>query len=216
MNNKQRLKILDVIHGLNGSIAPNGVRRPAIDIETSIEQVNSIITGASPTTRRNIERMIRLVVPDTLAPIFEGADMDADVLGRFVNDRNDALNRIQLNSDAIGSTAKTKGLSETHIVAHELGHWLYNNLLSNRDKKEFGAQSTGTMMQRVVFIMLRDRDAMRDTALRSSYFKGSKDAVGFGNALDSPAEYFANQFALFMNHKYDLMMWPNEPFFTML
>ena len=61
----------------------------------------------------------------------------ADVLGRYVNDRNDALNRIQLNSDAIGNTAQTKGLSETHVVAHELGHWLYNNLLSNRDKKEF-------------------------------------------------------------------------------
>ena len=213
MNNKQRLKILDVIHGLNGSIAPNGVRRPAIDIETSIEQVNSIITGASPTTRRNIERMIRLVVPDTLAPIFEGADMDADVLGRFVNDRNDALNRIQLNSDAIGSTAKTKGLSETHIVAHELGHWLYNNLLSNRDKKEFWSAINGYYDAEGRLYNEGDRDAMRDIALRSPYFKGSKDAVGFGNALDSPAEYFANQFALFMNHKYDLMMWPNEPFF---
>jgi hypothetical protein len=39
----------------------------------------------------------------------------------YVNDRNDALNRIQLNTDAIGNTAQTKGLSETHIVGHELG-----------------------------------------------------------------------------------------------
>lgn len=213
MNNKQRLKILDVLHGLNGSIAPNGVRRPAIDIETSIEQVNSIITGASPTTRKNIERMIRLIVPDTLAPIFESADMDADVLGRYVNDRNDALNRIQLNSDAIGNTAQTKGLSETHIVGHELGHWLYNNLLSNRDKKEFWGAINGYYDAEGRLYKDGDRDAMRDIALRSPYFKGTKDAVGFGNALDTPAEYFANQFALFMNHKFDLMMWPNEPFF---
>ena len=115
MNNKQRLKILDVIHGLNGSIAPNGVRRPAIDIETSIEQVNSIITGASPTTRRNIERMIRLVVPDTLAPIFEGADMDADVLGRFVNDRNDPLT---VSAMLMQLDGKTKGLAKPLLLTN--------------------------------------------------------------------------------------------------
>lgn len=213
MNNKMRLKILRTIHGLQASIAPNGVRLPAVDIDTSLDQVNKIIIGASPTTRRNIERMMRLIVPDTLAPIFETAEMDTSVLGRYVNDRNDALNRIQLNAEAIQNGAKTQGLSETHVVAHEMGHWLYNNLMSNGDKSDFWKAIDGYYDGDGKLYKDGDRDAMRDIALRSPYFKGSAKSVGFSNALDSPAEYFANQFSLFMNHKYDLMMWPNEPFF---
>ena len=136
-----------------------------------IEQVNSIITGASPTTV-GIYTHDPLVVPDTLAPILRVLTWTLMFLV-VCNDRNDALNRIQLNADAIGSTAKTKGLSETHIVAHELGHWLYNNLLSNRDKKNWSAingyyDAEGRLYNE------GDRDAMRDIALRSPYFKGSK------------------------------------------
>lgn len=214
MNNKLRLKILSTLHDLNGSIAPNGVRRPAIDIEDSLVQLNGIFDKASPTTRSNMERLMRMVVPDQLAPIFETADMDATVLGRFVNDRNDALNRIQLNPEAINKAINEKGLSETHIVAHELGHWIYNNLMSNADKSEFWRAIDGYYDGDGRLYKDGDRDAMRDIALRSPYFKGSKKAVGFDNALDSPSEYFANQFALFMNHKYDLMMWPDTPFWT--
>ena len=214
MNNKLRLRVLATLHDLNGSVAPSGIRRPSIDIEESLVKLNGIFDKSSPTTRSNMERLMRMVVPDQLAPIFETADMDATVLGRFVNDRNDALNRIQLNPEAINKALKEKGLSETHVVAHELGHWVYNNLMSNPDKAEFWRAIDQYYDGEGRLYKDGDRDAMRDIALRSPYFKSVKKSVGFDNALDSPSEYFANQFALFMNHKYDLMMWPDTPFFT--
>ena len=215
MSNGTRLKMLDTIHGLVDSIAPNGIRKPTVDIETSLQQLDTIYQGASPTTRNNMEKLIRLVAPDEVAPIFETADMDADVLGRFVNDRNDALNRVQINADMIGKTADTVGLSETHIVAHELGHWVYSNLMTNADKKQFWRAISGYYDGDGRLFKGGEQDAMMRIRTRSPYFKGADGReVGFKNALDNPAEYFANQFSLYMGQKYDLMMWPNQTFWN--
>ena len=207
-----RLRAIQTMHTLMSNIAPNGVRRPSTDITTSLAQVDNIYAGASATTRANISKLIRLVVPDGTAPIFKGVDMDASVLGRFVSDRNTALNQIEINPEMIGKTKDTVGLSETHIVAHELGHWVYANLMSSGDKVEFWDAISKFYKDGGRLYKDGDKDAMFEIQVKSPYIAGTKKSVGFSNALDNPSEYFANQFALFMNHKYDLMMWPHISF----
>ena len=207
-----RLKSIKTMHTLMENIAPNGIRRPSTDIKTSLAQADSIYAGTSATTRANISKLISLVVPDGAAPIFKGVNMNASVVGRFINDSKVNMNAIEINNSQVGRTEPVSGLTETHIVAHELGHWVYTNLMSNGDKVEFWDAISKFYKDGGRLYKDGDKDAIFEIQVKSPYIKEGKKVVGFSNALDNPSEYFANQFALFMNHKHDLMMWPETTF----
>tara|TARA_B100000768_G_scaffold52639_1_gene51150 strand:+ start:950 stop:10414 length:9465 start_codon:yes stop_codon:yes gene_type:complete len=51
--------------------APDGIRKPTVDIETSLAQLRKISGNLNDSTFSHIERMMRAIVPDKSAPIFK-------------------------------------------------------------------------------------------------------------------------------------------------
>tara|TARA_R110001592_G_scaffold88220_1_gene259893 strand:+ start:6941 stop:17026 length:10086 start_codon:yes stop_codon:yes gene_type:complete len=223
-----RTKALRTMYEVLSNIAPAGFKLPNQSIEASRGQLKKVIKGVDKAQSAEITRLFDEVMGDrTEAPIFvDGSGKGTEVgngyytsTAMFMKDgsvsQTGPVNRVSL--DVAGNrnpttAADNQGIGSTYLVMHELGHWAYRNLMSFDMRAEFWAEmskyydangkfdgggkgATGQTLvdERTPFAELPD---------------GS--TAGLSNGRQSPQEMFANQFALFLQKKYDAVYVPQN------
>ena len=189
-----RMLALRTVLNLRRQLAPNGVRRPTQEIKNSIEYLNTTFDKFSVKDRKQIERMLEMTSDGERAAIFGEIDPNkTDDLGRYNTKENDVTFQ---NEDFTATT----GASPTFVAAHELGHWVYRNLMSDDDIIQFWDAVNSQYAQKG-FITDEGMEAIIN-----------RQPWGKAAGGDRPNEYFANQFALYMHHMHDMVMWPDKSF----
>ena len=223
-----RTKALRTMYEVLSNIAPAGFKLPNQTIEASRGQLKKVIKGVDKVQSAEITRLFDEIMGDrTEAPIFvDGSSKGTEVgngyytsTAMFMKDgsvsQTGPVNRVSL--DVAGNrnpttAAENQGIGSTYLVMHELGHWAYRNLMSFEMRAEFwkemskyydengkfdggGKGVTGQTLvdERTPFAQLPD---------------GS--TAGLSNGRLSPQEMFANQFALFLQKKYDAVYVPQN------
>jgi len=206
LSNTARMVLLQNLYTIRDKYAPMGVRPNTTTLNNSLDQLTKIMDGASSGTLLNLEKMIRSVVPSDRAPIFKLGN--SPLFNRAhgpmaVKGAPSEINTIELAKNQ--NVDNTFPLTSEFIIAHELGHWVFTNVLDDASKREFFMalnkyyKANGRLME----------DAQVEIMSKSPYVRyESKDGVqemGAANWFDSPDEYFANQFAFFLTKHNDLM-----------
>lgn len=169
--------------------APSGLRMPTQTMRQSMNQLTTIMDDLSPSeTQATVDFMMRIArVNGGKAPLFKrGTD---GVAPNYTGgtDNSITLSRAS-DDDAIENLGRfDEGtLPQTFVVTHEVGHWVYHNMLDEADKIEFW----GAMGK------YYDEGGM----LSPTELQKRADIFGDGgstaNTLENPAEFFANQFVL--------------------
>ena len=224
-----RAKVLASMKEIMSEAAPEGVRRPVVDVEESVRQLKDVMSGHPAATLAEFERIIRLVAPANKAPIFvnqftDYPDMDPAIGGSFnyslLGQKDDGVwNEISLNPTHNKNTAQS-GLTPTFVMSHELGHWVYSNLLPEADQMKFWKIASKYYDENNLFTNEKARELLEKSPVTGTFKKdelsflmadggGQEKFVakaGAGNGLDTPAEFFANQFALYLHHHHDALI----------
>ena len=207
-----RLKVIAGLNSILNDAAPQGYRLPTQAADDAIQSVNVIFADASSSTRKNLSTMLGRVLQGREGPIFfEGRGPSYTPAAR-----GETTNVITLKpTDAYDLTAgfgKGGGeynlFTEEFTVAHELGHWAYRNLMNHADRAQFWKAISKFYDENGFFIP----KALNDIYERSPHVQTGGDVAGATNALKSPQEYFANQFALWLHHRHDMVLWPDKSF----
>ena len=176
---------------LNSRI-PNGVRMPTHTMRQSMNNLTKIMDELSPSeTQATVDFMLRLARTNGgAAPIFRRAsdEVDPNISPNTSDFAPELRNTIGLSAEEGVGRFDEQSLPQTFKVAHELGHWVYFNMLDEADRIEFW----GAMKK-----FYPD-----DGAISSDMLKKRADIFGSGksNALSSPQEFFANQFVLWASN----------------
>ena len=168
---------------------PNGLRLPSHTMRQSMTNLTSIMDNLSPSeTQASVDFMMRIArLNGGKAPIFsQGAD---GVPPNFSTGQN-SINLSRggdegLDGRSLGRFDEST-LPQTMIVTHEMGHWIYFNMLDEADKLEFWGG-----MQKYYDV---DGQFSADDLKRRGDIFGDGGATS--NSLENPAEFFANQFVL--------------------
>jgi len=192
-----RTLALSTLFDLRNRVAPNGVRRSRQEVSESIEILNKSFNKISVKDREQIGRMFEMVADEKgMGPDFGVAAQRTDrVLGALEK------NKIVMANDTFTDTF---GASPTFVAAHELGHWVYRNLMSDADIKEFWS----AMRKQYA-----DGKGMVSDASMEKFISRQPWGDTQGD-FNRPNEYFANQFALYMHHMHDMVMWPDKSFWS--
>lgn len=162
--------------------APNGVARPVADVKNSVTSLARVLQGrADDELQAAQDFIVRLAGHNrNKAPIFTHSEGDSMMLGMGNAPTIDS-NRITIGEKSLMMDENgQRHIPVTATIIHEMGHWIYANLLDEADKMRFwDAMGKFYGDETVNVQMLRDR--------------GSLDGVAT-NDLESPAEFFANQF----------------------
>jgi len=193
-----RMLALKTVFALRKSLAPNGIRRPKALVKDTIEDLNTRFDNFSVKDKQQIGRMFELVADeDGMGPALgdtlpEGAGNSMGMYGSHDN-------KIQLQNQTY---TDINGGSPTFVAAHELGHWVYRNLMDDEDISTFW----GAIRKQFV----EEGKGLTDEGYEKII---SRQPWGDGQTdFARPNEYFANQFALYMNRRHDMMMWPDRSF----
>ena len=176
---------------LNARI-PNGVRMPTHTMRQSMNNLTKIMDELSPSeTQATVDFMLRLARTNGgAAPIFRRAsdEVDPNIAPNTSDFAPELRNTIGLSAEEGVGRFDEQSLPQTFKVAHELGHWVYFNMLDEADRIEFW----GAMQKYYP----------DDGALSADMLKKRADIFGSGhsNALNSPQEFFANQFVLWASN----------------
>ena len=187
--------------------APDGIRYNTTNLETSIRDLKENIYSSAPANAKaNLEKMMRDVLPEDKAPKFFKALSPAFEASAVPFNKN-TNNSIRLNASYRGfSGASQRGVfSSEFILAHEMGHWAFQNLLDSETKLEF----TKLMEKFYDENGKLYPDAMDEVYTKSPVFMGSGDA-GAANYGDNFQEYFANQYALWLTKRHDMLSVKDE------
>ena len=192
-----RMLALKTVFDLRRQLAPNGIRRPMAQIEDSLATLNTKFDTYSVKDRKQIARMFEMVSdekgqgPRVGAMSIEEAD---GALGRY----DPRENAIELTNEDFTNDV---GGSPTFVAAHELGHWVYRNLMADEDIMQFWGALRGQVLEGKTLT----NEGFDLMVSRQPWGKDQSD-------FDRPNEYFANQFALYLNRRHDMMMWPDKSF----
>lgn len=186
-------KITDVfdfmerLYAFQQEVAPEPVRLDAARLEESQRSLAAMTDLFGPDEIVEALRIISLVADDGRAPWINRAS------GSGLN----------LTSNEIGIGAPNPAapfpLPRIYALGHELGHWAYTNILTPSDRLEFW---------RVIKEKYTDADGLVDelaleAKLPLPLYKMLNNGIPMtGNMQDSPAEFFANQFMMWIarNH----------------
>ena len=174
-------ELLSQVHAEN---VPNGVQKPNTRMVQATEQIRSIMTGMDDVEAQTvIDFLERLSIgTNGVVPKFKAGDRSAysqNAPAKAVQDRN----RITLNTEAGRDPFLPEGRRQTPLTmeaVHEVGHWVYSNVLTESEKTIFW-RSIGKMYT----------DGQLDMR---EFHKRTLDANLISNSMDNPAELFANQF----------------------
>lgn len=156
------------------SNVPNGIKKPTTTIGFAVNKLRSMFDGYS---QREVQTAI-----DFLERIAAYNGGRAPLLKKSTDgpafDPNTNEIRIDVGSKVIGSERATPMSME---LVHEMGHWVYDNLLDEGDKQKFWSS-----MEKYY----DDNNTLDFDALS----RGLVDQKLINNAAASPQEFFANQF----------------------
>ena len=206
-----RAKTIASIKEVLSENAPNGIRRPSVEVEESIRQVRDVMSSHSAATLNEFERIIRLVAPSNVAPIFQKLDKghaDFSHTHLAAGQRGGIWNAIGLNADNIKENGGKGGLTPTFTLSHELGHWVYQNLMDTSDQMKFWKIASKFYDENNEFTTESARRLLEKSPVEGTFRKDGELDIksGAGNGLNTPAEFFANQFALYLHHHHDALI----------
>ena len=170
--------------------APNGLRLPQVNMRQAMNDLTMIMDDLSPSeTQASVDFMLRIArLNGGMAPKFNrGSDGTNPNYSASQNSVNLSLDEI--SNDGIGGPQgrfDEHTLPKTMQVTHEMGHWIYFNMLDESDKIEFWGAMGKYYDEDAKFSpdeLKKRADIFGDEGLRS-------------NSLESPQEFFANQFVL--------------------
>ena len=194
--------------------APNGIELPTTTIKESIEALNVVYRSTSVKTRKNLEKMMLVIGggdANATGPIIKTMPEGFDPRGKAAGAYSVRNNEIVLKNDMHSKTGMAgTGLLEDmpvtpeFITAHEIGHWAYTNLMNSGERAEFWDNVSKQYAE-------GDNKFNPEGAGMAKYL----ERMPFGRDQtdwNKPNELFANQFALFLHHKHDIMMYPDRTF----
>ena len=168
-------------------IAPNGIERSNnVDKETSMQNARDIL---SKYTDEETSEVIQLIQDLT------GSAAPRIRKGRVGNSSYDALGneKVQNGVNVARDIADETGdYTPATVMAHEISHWAYHNVLTSEDRFEFW----DTVSKYYDGDGRFNEDVVKYRLIRS----------GKANDADSPQEFFANQFEAYLasNGKYNM------------
>jgi len=201
-----RIKAIKAFYATLAKEAPHGVKLENVDIEASVASLQNVMSGVGEKISGQIEALLRAAVPADTAPMFT-TPSDGGSAGSFYTygPKGSSFNKITLDMNEFDKDGTRTGVSGSFTVMHELAHWAYENIMPYDLKAEFwenvsqyydqtgkfdegGESVIGGMTKLDTFTPSVEVDGVR---------------VGVSNGKSNPQEYFANQFALYMHHKFE-------------
>ena len=207
LTGEQRAATMAGLNQIIDTYAPNGIEYPIDTVKGSIDKLNKIYARTSVKTRKNLEKMMRAFGggdENATAPLFAGYSSRGGA-GYYRGTNNGIyLNQEMHSKTGIAGTGLLENTSITpeFVTAHEMGHWAYVNLMTHKERAEFW---DGVVKQY----------ADGDGKFREAGIKKYLERMPFGKGQadwNKPNELFANQFALFLHHKHDIMMYPDKTY----
>ena len=207
LTGEQRAATMAGLNQIIDTYAPNGIEYPIDTVKGSIDKLNKIYARTSVKTRKNLEKMMRAFGggdENATAPLFAGYSSRGGAGYYRGNNNGIYLNQEMHSKTGIAGTGLLEDTSITpeFVTAHEMGHWAYVNLMTHKERAEFW---DGVVKQY----------ADGDGKFREAGIKKYLERMPFGKGQadwNKPNELFANQFALFLHHKHDIMMYPDKTY----
>lgn len=199
-----RLADLKALNGLLADMAPDGIRLPSTDLEDSISTLNQIVGETAPELTLAMRQLLEMA-PGDARPIFaQAGNRPAYAMSPFsVN-----FNQIKIRAEE----------ADMFTLAHEYGHWAYHNILSPAERAQFW-YAIEKYYDEGGDLSIRGADLIRARSpitpmgnVDGKPLKASDIGYGPGNSLDSPNEFFANQFALYLMGREDLIGYKDKSF----
>jgi hypothetical protein len=192
--------------------APDGIRFNGTNLEDSIRLVKDVTWNSAPANAKaNFEKLLRAVIPDDgNAPKFvPTTNTNAFVAstGKFHRGQSNAI-MLNVNFANESITGET-GFNPEFVLAHEMGHWMWVNALDTQTKLDFlkGFEKfydeNGVLYKDAALDIIEKSPAVVDP-------KTGEVMIGASNFAENFNEYFANQFALFITQKYDMLSVPDQ------
>tara|TARA_B100000287_G_scaffold399358_1_gene417540 strand:- start:6349 stop:18570 length:12222 start_codon:yes stop_codon:yes gene_type:complete len=199
IKNKEEYKnftvYMDFLYSILEREAPHGIIYDNVQRSTSLEQLRTIMTnrpvGSQPKHQMavifNLLRQIEGAETGQMPKFFEARDGFQYIPDGYTDPQTgkavDGLN----NSIGIGPMGSLGGdvAPDFAKIIHEIGHWAYANILSPTEKRHFW-NSIGKYI---------DQDDVTAEGLRTRI--GNILPGAASNELESPAEFFAEQFVQF-------------------
>ena len=225
----QRVTLLRELHGILADVAPGGIKKSNVDIEESVRGLRDVFSRSSAEELADMERVLRLTTKNAgVAPrITEFSDeqlaMDditrvvkgATASGKYrsfehsilVDGKAQLKDRYNHLAFSPGGTSPTAELRPSFAFAHELGHWVFHNLLDPSDIQKY-FKAVGRHVDETGSLTSEGSDFLFSKA--PTIRQGEKNIAGANNWNASPGEHFANQFALYLHHHHDLMIVPDR------
>ena len=225
----QRVTLLRELHGILADVAPGGIKKSNVDIEESVRGLRDVFSRSSAEELADMERVLRLTTKNAgVAPrITEFSDeqlaMDditrvvkgATTSGKYrsfehsilVDGKAQLKDRYNHLAFSPGGTSPTAELRPSFAFAHELGHWVFHNLLDPSDIQKY-FKAVGRHVDETGSLTSEGSDFLFSKA--PTIRQGEKNIAGANNWNASPGEHFANQFALYLHHHHDLMIVPDR------
>ena len=193
-------------------VAPKGVRQNTTTLNESIKQATGIFTKATPATRTEIARVLKVVLPSGVAPRFVEDNVNNSGFQSASPSKRSGQNTIRINTGAVEGT----GVTPTHLVLHEVGHWVYKNMMTMDDRLAFWQElskyyENGKINPKAFPVIGKPEYDADGNFMRNS------DGIRLPNVGEagivsktSPQEYFANQFVAYMMNHQDALVTPKN------
>tara|TARA_R110001606_G_scaffold78348_3_gene181298 strand:- start:15448 stop:24144 length:8697 start_codon:yes stop_codon:yes gene_type:complete len=184
----QIVSALRATHEEISKIAPNGIERSNnVDKQTSMQNVSDILSRYTDEEKSSVMQLIQDLTGSSAPRISEGRQDEYITLGG--EKEKAAQNGVSISRE----TASEEGqYTPATVIAHEVSHWAYLNILTSEDRLEFWDTVSKYYSADGKF----DEDALNYRLIRS----------GKANDANSPQEFFANQFEAYLasNGKYNM------------
>ena len=225
----QRVTLLRELHGILADVAPGGIKKSNVDIEESVRGLRDVFSRSSAEELADMERVLRLTTKNAgVAPRiteFSDEQLAIDDITRvvkgaassgkhrafehtiLVDGKAQLKDRYNHLSFSPGGTSPTAELRPSFAFAHELGHWVFHNLLDPSDIQKY-FKAVGRHVDETGSLTSEGSDFLFSKA--PTIRQGEKNVAGANNWNASPGEHFANQFALYLHHHHDLMIVPDR------
>ena len=189
---RQRMvKLLAQLYDMQARMAPDGVALPEADRVNALEDISTIFKSFGPEqlrlARNTIDQLNSAARPAFLKSASGVAETEA------VSRSGDRVGSISFGPDF----KKKHEIPQIAALFHEIAHWGYMNILTPTERLRFWDtlgkyyDANGSFMP-------------AEIAKRSPVAKVNGTVYGPQNAINSPAEFFANQFSMRMMQQIDL------------
>ena len=185
-----RLQVLSFLEGLRYDLAPNGFRRPTEKLVEAQKQLGYITQGVSKKERQVAEELLDIVSTENKAPIL-----------RFNQDGGNVMGAFDPSTNAVEIADKAGPITFNLTLAHELGHWSWDNIASSQLKREFW-EIMSEKFTTPTGQVKSDADAvMEEMSPVFRWGKKNQKSIGQDISEQTPQEMWANQFSMYLLHR---------------